>query len=115
MACKRDWQDTIEHLNNKSFRAIAPDLKGHGSKSYKIELHTFSHYSENLKALFDRIKISFFEAGIAISLGGAILQLLAVDHPNLYGKLILLNSVRAEGNVLPSAPDENGNSHSVNT
>lgn len=90
------WEQTINELNKKGYRVIAPDQIGFG-KSTKPENYQYSFHqlAANTKALLDSLKITkVFVLGH--SMGGMLATRFALMYPEMTEKLILENPIGLE-------------------
>jgi pimeloyl-ACP methyl ester carboxylesterase len=91
------WPHQLRRLNNH--RVLAPDLPGHG-KSEGLGEQSIEKYAQQIVSWLDQIGV---EKAIFVghSMGGAIVQHLAITHPKLVSGLVLVSS----GAVLPVNAD----------
>lgn len=84
------WGIQLSELSKK-LRVVAIDLPGHGKSERLKERATTEMYADHLAAFMKQIKLD--QAIIAgHSLGGLIVQQLALKHPELFEKLIIVDS-----------------------
>ena len=91
----RMWTPVSEPLS-RDYRAIAPDLRGHGRTSAPEDLdeYTMERYEADVLALLDHLDIEV--AAIAgCSFGGMIAVCLAVHHPERVAGLVLSDTSAA--------------------
>jgi len=85
------WALQLPALEKAGFRVLAPDLRGFGKSTYPGGRLSAFILASDMAALLD-----LFHAGaahvIGISMGGIIALQLAIEHPNLVDKLILVNT-----------------------
>jgi pimeloyl-ACP methyl ester carboxylesterase len=85
----REWSAHAEALADR-FRVIVPDLRGHGRSEVPDEGNTPKEMADDLAALLRRL-----HAGPAIavghSMGGQVVNLLAVRHPVLVRSVVALD------------------------
>lgn len=95
---KADWDFQIDAFS-ENYRVIAPDLRGHGnsSKPESRKEYGVSLCAEDNVLLLQELGISSC-AVIGFSMGGAVAFEMAVTHPELISKLLIVNT----------APDFNG-------
>jgi pimeloyl-ACP methyl ester carboxylesterase len=91
------WPYNLRRLNNH--RVLAPDLPGHG-KSEGIGEQAIERYAQLIADWLEDIGVKQ-AAVVGHSMGGAIAQSLALSHPKMVGKLVLIST----GAVLPVNPD----------
>ncbi len=89
---KADWNDQITALSEK-YRVIAPDFRGHGNstkpkskKEYGVGL-----CAEDMRLLLQNLKVTQC-AIIGFSMGGAVAFDMAVKHPTLLSKMVIVNT-----------------------
>jgi pimeloyl-ACP methyl ester carboxylesterase len=85
------WQLQIPSLVDVGFRVISPDVRGFGESTYpggKTSIHTMS---EDIVKLLASLQIGQSDV-VGISMGGTIALQLAIDHPELVRKLVLVNT-----------------------
>ena len=85
------WSYQVPALMSAGLRPIAPDARGFGNSSYPRERHHITTLAEDMVGLLE-----YLECGpshlIGISLGGITALQLALDHPSLVRRLILINA-----------------------
>jgi len=72
-------------------RGIAVDLRGYGDSEKPSSGFTIKQFSEDLVALADKLSIEK-PVWVGVSMGGMILQQLALDHPGRVGALVLVST-----------------------
>lgn len=84
------WVNQLFGLSKK-LRVIAIDLPGHGKSERTKEKETIQRYAEHVVDFMKQIKL-----GKAVilghSMGGLVVQQLALEHPQLVEKLIIVDS-----------------------
>ncbi|MDJ0835325.1 MAG: alpha/beta hydrolase [Acidobacteriota bacterium] len=94
------WFSYSEVLNNlpASFHAIALTQRGHGDSEKPLEGYAMTDFSEDVVAFMDHF--GYRKAHIVgHSMGGAIAQRVAIDHPERVKKLVLIaTTAQAVGN-----------------
>jgi 3-oxoadipate enol-lactonase len=85
------WQLQVPALLECDFRVIAPDMRGFGKSTYPGGPVTIQVLSKDMVTLIDFLDISQVDL-VGISMGGTIALQLALDHPELVRKLILVNT-----------------------
>jgi pimeloyl-ACP methyl ester carboxylesterase len=87
-----DWRDLAPLLADAGFRVYLPDLVGYG-RSQKPSDFSYSVRDEAIVVVgfLDGLGLSQVDLG-GWSMGGAIVQHVAVDHPERVKRLILFNS-----------------------
>nr|ABN58716.1 esterase [uncultured organism] len=85
-----DWFFQFEALSGAGFRVLAPDLRGFGRSSAPPKI--------TVKAMADDTAIFLKKLNahpahvVGISMGGTVALQLALDHPELVSKLVLVNT-----------------------
>ncbi len=84
------WGIQLSELSKK-FRVIAIDLPGHGKTDRLKEKATIERYADHVAGFMKQIKLSHtIIAGH--SMGGLVVQQLALKRPELFEKLIIVDS-----------------------
>jgi 3-oxoadipate enol-lactonase len=73
------------------FRGIAVDLRGYGDSEKPASGFTIKQFSRDLIALADKLRIEK-PVWVGVSMGGMILQQLAVDYPDRVRALVLVST-----------------------
>lgn len=81
------WDDLAVTLSTR-YRVIRFDTRGHGSSPCPSGPYTISELAADVVALADSLDIDRFTF-VGLSLGGAIGQILAVEHPHRLTALVL--------------------------
>ena len=81
------WDDLAEVLS-RSYRVIRFDTRGHGASPVPPGPYTTSELADDVIAMVDLLGVDRF-AFVGLSLGGAIGQTLAVQHPDRLTALVL--------------------------
>ena len=87
------WSKVLLELAEAGFRVIAPDLLGYGYSGKPKELdYTITRQSQMVVGLMQLLEI---ESAVLIgsSYGGAVAATVALDHPELVRKLVLVGAV----------------------
>lgn len=75
----------------KHFRTIAPDVRGHGGTGKPDQPYSIKGFSEDLYEFMRKLEIP--QAHIfGLSMGGAIAQQFALDHPEMIRSLTLVST-----------------------
>ncbi len=84
------WEGIITYLE-KNFRILAFDLRGHGSSSKTPGPYSMELFSDDLHRFLERLDIGQAHF-MGHSMGGAVLQELAIGKPELFNSLTLISS-----------------------
>jgi pimeloyl-ACP methyl ester carboxylesterase len=104
------WGIQLSELSKK-LRVIAIDLPGHGKSERLKEKATTERYADHIAGFMKQIKLK--HAVIAgHSLGGLIVQQLALKRPELFEKLIIVDS-SAKFPDPPGSSSQSGNSETL--
>jgi 3-oxoadipate enol-lactonase len=82
-----NWYGSLEFLG-RSFRTVAPDLRGHGRKGIGAPPFTVEGCADDLAALIDELSLGRAIV-VGYSMGGAIAQVLAKRHREVVQGLVL--------------------------
>ncbi len=85
------WSLQFSALIKAGLRPIAPDLRGFGQSSYPGGAGRITTFAGDMAALLQQLDIAPAHV-IGISLGGTVALQLAIDHPELVRKLVLVNT-----------------------
>jgi len=88
---KEDLAEWVDPLAERGWHAVAPDLRGHGSSDHPPgrEAYAFEAFAADLLALADALGWDRFTV-VGYSMGGAVAQFLALDHPERVAALVLV-------------------------
>lgn len=86
----RDWELQIPFFSKK-FQAISFDLRGHGQSERPPGPYSMSLFAEDAAELIRSLGAAPVHV-VGISLGGMIAFQLAVDHPGLIRRLVIVNA-----------------------
>jgi len=75
----------------KHYRTIAPDVRGHGGSGKPDIPYSIQQFSEDLFELFGKVGIEQAHL-LGLSMGGAIAQQFALDHPERIRSLVLVST-----------------------
>jgi len=83
----------MEPLAERGWHAVAPDLRGHGASDAPTEAgaYSFELLAGDVVALADHLGWDRF-ALVGHSMGGAVAQLVALDHPERLSGLVLAST-----------------------
>lgn len=101
---KEDLAEHLDELAAGGWHAVAPDLRGHGSSDHPSGQGAYSPeiFVADLLGLADALGWPQF-ALLGHSMGGALAQLLVLDHPERVSSLVLMSTFC--GPVAGLAPD----------
>jgi len=77
---------------SKHYRTIALDVRGHGGSSKPDQPYSIKGFSEDFYEFMKQLKISRAHV-LGLSMGGAIAQQFALDHPDMVQSLILVSTL----------------------
>lgn len=98
-ACSIWWERVMEHLP-ANVRVLAPDLRGCGDSDKPAPPWSIADLAEDIYQFTQALGVErCFVVGH--SLGGGVAMQMAVAHPELVERLVLINSAPAEGLVTP--------------
>lgn len=99
----REWSPHAELLAER-FRVIVPDLRGHGRSQVPEEGNTPVEMADDLAALIGTAGVPPVVA-VGHSMGGQVINLLAVRHPQLVRSVIVLDPAHgAHGTEVDEIP-----------
>lgn len=78
----------------KHYRVITVELPGFGRSTHLIKAYSIASVAQHVWNLLDRLGVKKFHL-IGHSMGGAVAQQLALDHPQAVSRLVLANTVPA--------------------
>lgn len=87
---RNDWLLQLPALTER-YRTVAPDLRGHGLSPKPAGPYRIGQMAADVALLLLRLNARPAHV-LGISLGGAVAQQLALDHPELVRSLILVNT-----------------------
>jgi len=94
------WNPLLPEFSAR-YLTIAIDVRGHGHSTKPGVPYSISQFSGDLVAFMDKLGISRAHL-LGLSMGAAIAQQFALDHPQRTGALVLLSAFqRAEGGFRP--------------
>ena len=85
------WTLQFDPLTQAGFRPLAPDVPGFGKSPYDGHGWNISRVAKNMVDLLVSLSASPIHL-IGISMGGTIAQQIAMDHPEMVDKLVLVNT-----------------------
>lgn len=83
------WAPTLERLRRVGVRGLAPDLPGFGASAGLPGPYTMEAYADGLAALLDARGLER-TAVVGSSMGGVVVQHLALRHPARVARLLLV-------------------------
>jgi 3-oxoadipate enol-lactonase len=90
-ACGESWALQFPALEAEGYSILAPDARGFGQSSYPGGSTTIAEMSADFAAFLDRLKTGPVHV-VGISMGGTHALQLAISHPDLVRKLVLVNT-----------------------
>ena len=87
----RAWGPQIAPLVSAGFRVIVPDLAGHGASAHVERPFGIDDMVDDLAALWTHLGIGNADL-VGLSLGGMVTLQLALERPELAGRLIVANT-----------------------
>lgn len=92
-AAKEDFAEHIDPLGELGWRAVVPDLRGHGSSSKPDDPGAYSleRFAADLLLLADRLGWDHFTL-LGHSMGGMVAQLVALAAPDRLDALVLMDT-----------------------
>jgi 4,5:9,10-diseco-3-hydroxy-5,9,17-trioxoandrosta-1(10),2-diene-4-oate hydrolase len=84
------WYPTIPTIS-KNFQVIAPDIVGYGESDKPDAPYNKAYFSKWLNDFLKELKIAKAPI-VGLSQGGAIALQFAIDHPEMVGKLVLVDA-----------------------
>lgn len=87
---KKDWDFQIP-IFSKKFRILIPDFRGHGNSGFNDEDFGVPFLTEDIYQLTQKLGIQK-ATFLGFSMGGAVAFQMAVSHPEVVDKLIIVNS-----------------------
>lgn len=86
----QDWEYQIPEFSRR-YRVVAPSLRGFGETEIVRGPHSVKTWSEDVVALIEYLELGPVNL-LGFSMGGAIAFQLAVDHPDMLRRLVIVNS-----------------------
>ena len=92
-ADREEVAGVLDPLAERGWHAVAPDLRGHGRSERPTdpEAYSFELLADDVVALADHLGWERF-ALLGHSMGGAVAQLVALDHPGRLSGLVLAST-----------------------
>jgi 3-oxoadipate enol-lactonase len=101
LACRLEmWDEEVKHLS-KYFTVLAYDTRGHGESSAPAIPYTLDMIADDVKGLFDHLKIERSH-WIGLSMGGVFGLATALKYPGIFETMVLADTtsrITAEGAV----------------
>lgn len=85
-----DWVFQFGPLSRAGYRVLAPDLRGFGRSSAPPEV-TVQAMAEDMAVFLERMGAAPAHV-VGISMGGTVALQLALDHPDMVRRLVLVNT-----------------------
>lgn len=90
-ATGESWGLQIPALIEEDFRVIAPDARGFGKSGFPGGSNSVKRMAEDIVDLLNAIQIQSCHV-VGISMGGTLALQIAIDHPKVVSKLVLVNT-----------------------
>jgi 3-oxoadipate enol-lactonase len=91
LACRLEmWDEDVKHLS-KYFTVLAYDTRGHGESSAPAIPYTLDMLADDVKGLFDHLKIERSH-WIGLSMGGVFGLATALKYPGIFETLVLADT-----------------------
>ena len=84
------WVLVMAELS-KYYRTLALDVRGHGGTSKPDRLYSIKGFSEDFYEFMNQLKVPKAHI-LGLSMGGAIAQQFALDHPEMIRSLVLVST-----------------------
>ena len=99
---KEDFADVLDDLAARGWHVVAPDLRGHGEsdKPAGPGAYGLSVFAADVIAVADELGWNRFTL-LGHSMGGMVVQLVAIDHAERLNGLILMDTSHAAPDGLP--------------
>jgi len=99
---KEDFTDFLDPLAARGWHAVAPDLRGHGQSEHPPgeEAYSEAMFVSDLVALVDALGWQRF-ALVGHSMGGALAQRIAIEHPRRVSALVLVSTFHGPLDIDP--------------
>lgn len=94
------WEPILDRWPAGAGRVLAPDLRGTGFSSKPREGYTLDDYAGDVVALIDALALTDLVL-VGHSMGGTIVQRVALERPDALRSLVLVSPVPASGVPLP--------------
>ncbi len=85
------WQLQFAPLLAKGYRVIAPDARGFGKSTYPGGNTSIANMAGDISSLLNHLAVAPAHI-VGISMGGVLALQLTLDHAELVGKLVLVNT-----------------------
>jgi len=89
------WETTLQKLPTH-YHGLAFDLPGSGQSPETQKRHTMEYFSQVLEAFVTKLGLSQFIL-VGHSMGGGVAQLYTIQNPQKVKKLVLLDTIAADG------------------
>ena len=99
-ATGESWGFQIPALVESGFSVIAPDARGFGGSSFPGRRTTIQQMAGDMVDLLQQLSIQQAHV-VGISMGGTLALQMAIDHPRMIAKLMLVNTF---GRLQPKNP-----------
>ncbi len=114
--CAAVWGPVAEGLSAR-FRVVALDARGHGdsSRPESPDAYLWPHFGRDLAALADVLSAEAgpVAVGLGHSFGGTATLLAAVERPDLFERIVLLDPVIFPGGAFRNDPERRARARSL--
>ena len=90
-SCAEDWSLLQAPALSQRYRVLMPDLRGHGRSDRPPGPYTVPQMANDIAGFLDATRTGSAHV-VGLSLGGAVAQALAVQHPERVRSLVLVNT-----------------------
>lgn len=115
--CAAVWGPVAEGLRAANFRVVALDARGHGdsSRPEDADAYRWPHFGRDLAALAELLSAEAgpVAVGLGHSFGGTATLLAAVERPDLFERIVLLDPVIFPSGAFRSDPERRARAHSL--
>ena len=98
----RSWELLLPHLKD-SFEVLYFDLRGAGKSDKPDGPYTIDQMANETAELISQLKFEGADV-LGFSMGGLVAQTIAIKHPEIFDKLILVSTTPAWGKPFPFDP-----------
>ncbi len=99
-----EWNNTFLYTLAKSHELIVFDNRGVGNSHFSTNRYNVRDLISDTAQLITKLRLNK-PTVLGWSMGGMVAQELAIQHPALVGKLVLMNTKIGGNTAIPTAPD----------